>query len=195
MPEKPAMTKAEIELLDSYIPFGGKVLEFGSGGSTMHFFEQGVLHLTSIESDLDWLNKLVADPCLRHFASKHKWLSMYADIGPTVEWGNPQNFCAPECKWLSYHQYCWQSMPHADFDMVLVDGRFRVACLFQCLLRCPEQTIYFVHDFVGRPHYLPMLEFTDQIDQADTAVVLRCKKDVDWKALAIKLQNHLFDFS
>lgn len=195
VPDKPSMTEAEIALLDKYTPFGGKVLEFGCGGSTKHFFERGVEHLISIDSDPEWLRALMGDPRLQHFGSKKRWLAMHVDIGPTVEWGRPKNKKEPSCAWLSYHQFCWQGMPHTDFNMVLVDGRFRVACLLQSILRCPADIIYFVHDFVHRPYYAPMLEFTEQIDQADTAVVLRPKASIDWKELCLRLQEYQLNFS
>ena len=62
------------------------------------------------------------------------------------------------------------------WDTVLVDGRFRVACVLNTLMikNCP---IIMVHDFWKRPKYKTMLDYTEIIDEADSLVVLRKQKE------------------
>ena len=56
--------------------------------------------------------------------------------------------------WLNYHQAIWDAVDASKLDFVLVDGRFRVACALQLLLRTREKTpLIMVHDFTPREYY------------------------------------------
>ena len=79
-------------------------------------------------------------------------------------------------------------------DFVLVDGRFRVACALQLLLRAREKTPrILVHDFAQREYYAVLLEFFDVVEQAETAVILDRKAPVPLAEVALCLQRHQFD--
>lgn len=189
----PRMTKAELDLLDNFIPFGGNVLEFGSGGSTRHFFSKGISHLTSVDSDPAWLDKLSKDKMIQFFANKGKWQPIHADIGPLENWGKPVDK-RPNYSWLSYHQ-CWDMIKDKRIQLILIDGRFRVACLCQSILNCKSNsTIFIVHDFEHRPYYQDMLTITDIIVQADSSVALKRKKRIDWHHMCHLIQKYQFDW-
>ena len=84
-------------------------------------------------------------------------------------------------------------MENRNLDLILIDGRFRVACLCQSLLHCDNKDVTFViHDFFDRPDYHCVLKLCTEVDRADTSVVLRRKKRVDWKQLSLMLQAHQF---
>ena len=166
------MSEAELALLTQYIPAGGHVLEFGCGGSTVHFLENGVGSLTSVESDLAWLESMIEHPAPRVFLKKKRWFPMHIDIGPVARWGYPV-FKGPEARWLDYHQTCWDAMPRTAYDLIFIDGRFRVACFCQSLLRCANPGVVIaVHDFWDRPHYRAILEFAEVVDKAGTMAIL-----------------------
>lgn len=188
IPQAPRMSEAELELLRAAIPRGGKVLEFGSGGSTAYFFEHGAASLVSVESDRAFLEGIAAQPGLRGKA----WLPIHASIGATGDWGYPAA-AEPQAAWLNYHQSSWGLMPDRAFDLILIDGRFRVACLCQSLLRCenPEVRIL-IHDFWVRPNYQVALEHCEALQRAESSVLLRRKADIDWRALALTLQDYQF---
>lgn len=189
----PRMTDAELSLLDSNIPLGGKVLEFGCGGSTLRFFDLGAASVTSVESDARWIEEVTRQPIMLPLLKARRWLPIYGNVGETRDWGRPAKD-EPQVFWLSYHQLCWDVMPDTAFDLVFIDGRFRVACLCQSLLRCSrEDALFIMHDFWDRPQYHPVLTFCDAIDRADTAVVLRRKAEVDWRRLCLVLQAYQFE--
>ena len=189
----PCMSGEELELLDRHIPFGGNVLEFGCGGSSPHFLSRGARLLTSVESDKAWLETLIQSPLLRHFFLKHRWVPIHADIGPTRSWGRPSSREAL-LSWLEYHALSWAAMPDTAYDLILIDGRFRVACFCQSLLRCGNAGVTIViHDFWNRPNYHAVLEFSDVLDRAGTSVALRAKAGLDWKRLCLVLQEHQFN--
>ncbi|MDR0827335.1 MAG: hypothetical protein LBN33_05595 [Desulfovibrio sp.] len=186
------MTEEEIDLLKRYTPFGGSVLEFGSGGSSSYFFEAGVKRLVSVESDKAWLGALAQTPIINFFYKKNRWLPIHANIGPTREFGLPRS-SIPRLSWLQYHQGCWSLMPDMNFDLILIDGRFRVACLCQSLLRCANNNAVFImHDFWPRQDYHCVLKLCSVIDQGGSSVVLKKKKRMNWRLLVNLLQAYQF---
>ncbi|MDL2307172.1 hypothetical protein LJC48_03975 [Desulfovibrio sp. OttesenSCG-928-C06] len=191
---QPHMSTSEAELLVSFIPNTGRVLEFGAGGSTQLFFEHGVSHLYSLESDSVWLNKIIASPNVSVNLKYGRWTPLHADIGLVGDWGAPAAR-KPQARWLNYHQHCWEAIPERNFDFILIDGRFRVACLCQSLLRCNNDCLTFAfHDFFDRPWYHIVLGFVDIVAQADTLAILKPKQTVDWRKLNLVLQAHQFLF-
>ena len=190
-PRKPWMTDEELECFRKWIPQGKAALEFGMGGSTRFFFENGIARLDSVESDPSWLKAMAHDPFLAHFIRKKRLLLHYADIGPVRQHGLPRSMQHPS--WITYHQSVWQSVDANTLALILIDGRFRLACACQALLRCTRRPPLLIHDFSGRPEYHAILEFTDVLDSAGTSVVLRQKQDVDFRALALVLQSAQFE--
>ena len=56
---KPYMTQNEILFFKKYLKKSNTYLEFGSGGSTYFAIKNGINKITSIETDLNWVNKLL----------------------------------------------------------------------------------------------------------------------------------------
>ena len=187
------MSEAEAALMDKYTP-DGCVLEFGAGGSSAFFAKKGVRQLISVESDREWINRmLLGNSTLRQWAKAGRWRPFHVQIGATGEWGFPLSQ-EPAVAWLNYHQAIWDAVDAAALDFVLVDGRFRVACALQLLLRAREKTPrILVHDFAQREYYAVLLEFFDVVEQAETAVILDRKAPVPLAEVALCLQRHQFD--
>ena len=114
-------------------------------------------------------------------------------IGTTGEWGFPLSH-EPVVAWLNYHQAIWDVVDASKLDFVLVDGRFRVACALQLLLRTREKTpLIMVHDFTPREYYHVLLEYFDVVEEADTAVIMERKAPVSFAEVALCVQRHQFD--
>lgn len=186
------MTPDEVALLSGFIHENCSVLEFGSGGSTQFFLAKGAT-LISIESDAVWLDKLLTNPRVAAYRKDGRWLPLWADIGRIAQWGRPV-MQKPQMAWLFYHQSCWDYFRERNFHCVLVDGRFRVACMCQALLRCVTEGMHFaIHDFWDRPHYHVMLDFLDLVARKDTLGIFKPKAALDWRALSLVLQAHQFN--
>jgi hypothetical protein len=74
------------------------------------------------------------------------------DIGPTGDWGKPVNSSGA----ASYHAYALSVWDRPDLgtpDLVLIDGRFRAACLAAVLMRATRPTMVLFDDYFDRPHY------------------------------------------
>ncbi|WP_159993614.1 hypothetical protein [Roseomonas sp. 18066] len=150
LPMKPRMSPSELCLFENFARHADHYLEFGSGGSTCVAASMVKKSITSVDSSQEWLNK-VADICKIY----PDWIQptlVFADIGPIGAWGTPVDETTRE-QWPSYHENVWTQSAAAEADFFMVDGRFRIACAMQILLRCRANAIIAVHDYRVRKGY------------------------------------------
>lgn len=136
-------------------------LEFGAGSSTLQ-----AAHLagdvTSVESDARFLGAvglkcLPMEPHLIH-----------GDIGRTGPWGVPSSKRPSRhrvAKWRNYPTAPWR-VRGEDYraDLILVDGRFRVACALAVILHQPDENwTLLVDDYAGRTEYQPIGQFAELV--------------------------------
>ena len=125
------------------------ILEYGSGGSTVLAAELGK-PVVSVESDRSWakqMNGLLAD---RHKGAEAA--VRHVDIGKTGAWGKPFKTDGA----LNYHSYpmsVWDSEDFRQPDVILIDGRFRVACFCTTLLRLKQPATVLFDDYEDRERY------------------------------------------
>ncbi len=107
---------------------------------------------------------------------------LYANIGFTREWGQPVfRYPAPArlARWRQYCEKPWASLKKDGHvpDMVLVDGRFRVACALRSLqqLMSRPDAILIVDDYVGRDWYREIERFGVMVDTVGRMAVFRPK--------------------
>jgi hypothetical protein len=123
------------------------ILEYGSGGSTVLAAELGK-SVISVESDRAWADRLAA-----HLAPVSSAARVhYVDVGPTEKWGMPSR---PRFhgRFHLYALSAWDLLEDGDPDLVLIDGRFRAACLAAVMLRAKRPTTVLFDDYVDRPYY------------------------------------------
>ncbi len=140
-------------LLEARLAGAQCLLEFGAGGSSMTAARLKVPTVIAVESDADFLAATGA--AVRAAASHTAFVGHHADIGPVQEWGNPADRSKVHL-WPRYCSSVWariasESLPQPD--LVLIDGRFRVACLLAALLMARPGTTILFDDYFDRPHY------------------------------------------
>lgn len=145
---QPRMSKAEIELFVSFVRHSHKYVEFGVGGTTCIASDYVADWILSVDSSEAWIGK-TAQACA---GKKTQPTFLYADIGPTKDWGVPID---PQTRprWDSYHSDIWKLPQSSSADLYLIDGRFRVACFAQTVLRCSPDSVIAIHDFASRKPY------------------------------------------
>ena len=125
----------------------GCVLEYGSGGSTVLAAEAGA-EVWSVESDAA-LAQGMRDWFAAHPAKGGVHV-LHADIGPTRDWGHPADESAVR-QWPDYALKVWEMPGFRHPDVVLVDGRFRLACFLTVAYRITRPVTLFFDDYVPRP--------------------------------------------
>lgn len=126
------------------------ILEYGSGGSTVMAAEMGNKTLFSVETDPVW-----ADDISAYLSAVHPEADIHvhhADIGPTKEWGLPENYSKLHAwKYLRYSRSVWDRPDFKHPDLILIDGRFRIGCFMVCLSRITRPVRILIDDFADRP--------------------------------------------
>lgn len=140
-------------------------LEYGSGGSTCLAAKNGI-RFVSVDSDRFFLNSVKKKIIKENLYREADQVFLHADIGVTGGWGKPIMLGGPSLARLEkFRRY-------SDFpkeigtkfplpDLVLVDGRFRVACALKAFkaLQGEKDWLLLVDDFVNRPTYQVLLGF------------------------------------
>jgi hypothetical protein len=167
---RPFMQENEVALLIRAYASAKKVFEFGSGGSTRVAASLPDLKLlVSVESDPSWASS--SDLTTRNVSFVHEMRLIDLDARPG-DFGNPGKGASK----VNMEKYSSQLLNHADsdFDVVLVDGRFRVACALSFVIKeLPASSRLVIHDFFDRPHYHLVTKFFTEIERAGTSVVFR----------------------
>ena len=187
IPDAPFMSEAEKALFKQNLERAGRYFEFGSGGSTVWACRAG-LTVHGVESDAAWVEGLkqrLGEACQ----------VQTEDIGPTKEWGFPVSDSARH----RFPNYSEAIHRHDQaFDLILVDGRFRVACVLNAIRHTlntadrPAETRLFIHDFWNRPRYHAVLEFLVEEASAETAGVFRIAENIDPERIDMVLEKYRF---
>lgn len=146
----PAMPEAEAaHLIDAYRR-AQVILEYGSGNSTQLASQLSGKLVMSVESDHNWARNLRRE--IHEAQPKSSVIVYHVDIGPTGPWGRPID----ESGWKRYHHYpnaIWDEPFFRHPDIVLIDGRFRPACLITTMLHVTRPVTVLFDDYTNRPRY------------------------------------------
>lgn len=149
--DRPVLTfpQAEAEALGAAYRAASVILEYGSGGSTVLASDMGKT-VFSVESDKGWLAQMQL--WFDGQKPKGRVVLHHGDIGPTGKWGMPK---APRSfrNWPRYALSVWERPDFEQPDVILVDGRFRPACLMATAFRTRRPVRVFFDDYAGRPSY------------------------------------------
>jgi hypothetical protein len=150
---QPHMTDPEVDVLREYYSGAACIVEFGCGGSTLVALSTSQARIVSVESDPDWALRIAEVPVARTAIDQGRLHLKYVDIGPIRSWGRPRDDSQARL-WPRYHAAPWVDwVLGSDPFVVLVDGRFRVACAFQAALRREKPFTLLVHDYTTRRRY------------------------------------------
>lgn len=132
-------------------------IEFGSGSSTYFAAKNGKAFVT-VDSDKYFLNSVKNKIMEDGFLNENNQKYIFSNIGLTYRWGFPLIVKKPSKERLN------QFRRYSDFPvsqnttsplLILVDGRFRVACTLKALrqLRNDNSFTLVVDDYEDRPYY------------------------------------------
>jgi hypothetical protein len=185
------MSSAEQQLFTSLLETSRAFLEFGCGGSTLLAIEHGLHFIASVDTDLSWIEKLKAKDVVNKAVSSRRLHFIHVDLGPVGEWGLPND----ESKVRSWPKY--YATPYLrfdwEFDLILIDGRFRVPCLLTAALCAPDSCRVLVHDYAFRHNYSVAEKYFDTQRTAGTLFLLKKRSKLNSRALALDLLSSLFD--
>lgn len=176
---QPQMTKDEIQCLSGFLACTDKYLEFGTGGSTC--LAASLVHhsIVSVDSSSRWIDA-VRETCAAHA----DWVQpnlVHVDIGSVGDWGWPIDPAA-KARWPNFHSQIWENSDAIGADLVMLDGRFRVACFLQTILRARPDALIAIHDFANRAAYHAVHQFGREIARVDELSIFVRRPGCDMEA-------------
>lgn len=174
---KPYLTKNDEKLFYKYIDRAISYFEYGSGGSTYQVsLRKNIKSIFSVESDPTWYDKMKKET-----ENNSNVKMIFVDIKSCPNnWGSPGEGSSPG-DWKKYSD-CILKLPisiSSKIDLILIDGRFRVACALKCFTVMNKNCLIIFDDFLTRSYYHVVLDYFEIIDKtADNRMVVLKKKNV-----------------
>lgn len=170
--ERPELTfpPAEAERVIQAYGAAVTILEYGTGGSTVLCAELPGKTLFAVENDPAWLAGVRDYIAGRSPASTV--IFHLAEIGPTKKWGYPIDHSKSD-QWSAYPVGVWKRADFMQPDLLLIDGRFRVACFLTCLAltRAPMTVLW--DDYAQRGFYHVVEEIIPPVERCGRMAVFQ----------------------
>jgi hypothetical protein len=166
------MSPADKEMFYRHLNVATNYLEYGSGGSTYQAaLRPNLRAIYSVESDLSWhtsLKSKITNPVVTY---------LYANMETSPDTFGYPGEASTRAQWINYASQITQIPNPKDIDLVLIDGRFRVASCLHCFNAISDTCLIAFDDFVDRPQYHPVLSFFDVVKKTtDNRMVILKKK-------------------
>jgi hypothetical protein len=196
IPDEPRFNPESTPLFLDLLRSCRAYLEYGAGGSTVLAARLGK-PFVSADTDPHFIRAVRAKVGAL-LPTQH---IVHSDIGLTREWGFPVFGKCPTRReldaWRAYAEEPWRHVDPANSpDLVLVDGRFRVAAALTSLLHLrdrPDATVL-VDDYTARPHYRTIEQFARLVETRDHMALFRPDPAANLAALRAELERHATDF-
>ena len=121
--------------------------EYGMGQSTLAAAHRGDRAVRAVDTAAAWVTHVEASLSA---AARMRTTLLHVDLGPVGNWGFPKSYARRD----HFHDYF--EAPWSDGfapDLVLIDGRFRVACFLTSVLRATPGTHILFDDYSERGYY------------------------------------------
>lgn len=173
------MHEREKQLFKKYIVESKNYLEFGLGGSTIFTLLHSNANIVSVDTNKKWIRFMEGYRLIKRSLGD-RLVIHYVDIGPTKNWGYPVDEEKAE-NFYKFSSSVFQLRQINDVDTILVDGRFRVACVLQSVLQCGENKglKILIHDYSFREEYHVVEKYLDLVEKVQSLYVFEIKNDAD----------------
>ena len=106
--------------------------EYGVGLSTSWVFENSNAKIIAVDTDKEWISHV--DDRVKNLRVKLVWVN----LGDLTKWGRPNSYKYRN-NFIDYVSGVWNFKSQAD--VILIDGRFRVACFLYSLIHSKKGSI------------------------------------------------------
>lgn len=154
--ERPWITFAAIRYLDKHLSPSSRVFEFGGGGSTLYFLNRCQFVVTA-EHHVQWFNTVKGVVRER---TQHAWVGHLEPPEPEdlvihPDAAEPDHYASCDVGHVNFKKYVTTIDQYPDdyFDVVMVDGRSRPACLIHAATKIRTGGLLIL-DNAERTYYL-----------------------------------------
>jgi len=175
---EPWFEKKDKQMFYKYLDKCKNYFEYGSGGSTYQAsIRNNIQKIYSVESDKEWY-KIVKDKI-----KSNNFIYFYNEMETLPNnWGEPgPNSTQIQHKNYSNYIKILNEEEQKSIDLILIDGRFRVACCLKCFDIINYDCLIAFDDFLNRPDYHIVLNYFDIVNKTsdNKMVILKKKKNID----------------
>lgn len=190
IPEFPHMEVSGINAMNLHLGKASTLLEYGAGGSTILAANTSIETIVSVESDSEFLSALEAK--VRNQFPQLRFFPIHVDIGSTREWGYPLDDTHAR-SWPKYCSEPWDlcNRNRISPDLILIDGRFRVACFFITLLCARRGSVILFDDYFDRDHYHAVEKIITPQDAHGRMAEFIVEKDIDISRTVLELVRYV----
>ena len=172
----PSFAKNDLLMFNKYLNNTKNYFEFGSGGSTYQAsIKNNIKLIISVESDKEWHSIIKNN--VKHSNFHYKFIDLKCN---PKNWGYPSDLCDKKI-YKDYSNVISNIRKETAnlLDLILIDGRFRVACALKCHSVINDNCKIIFDDFLNRKQYHIVLNYYDIIDKTidNRMVVLKKKKN------------------
>jgi len=174
---EPHLAINDKQLFYKYLDNSKIYFEYGSGGSTYQAsIRKNISKIYSVESDKKWYD------VLQQTIKSDNIVYFYNEMNALPNtWGSP----GPNSTHTQHRNYSnyMRNLPEEEqksIDLILIDGRFRVACCLKCFDIINADCLIAFDDFLNRPSYHVVLDYYDVVEHTtdNRLVILRKKTDI-----------------
>ena len=167
------MPENDRNLFYEYLNKATIYFEYGSGGSTYQAsIRKNIKKIYSVESDIAWHNKLkqiIKTPNVKYIYNEM--------CSRPNNWGNPGKNATKEQKINYSNQILNLTKEEQDnIDIILIDGRFRVACCLKCFDIINDNCVIIFDDFLNRKYYHTVSNYFDVVNKTNNNKMAVLKK-------------------
>jgi hypothetical protein len=178
------MKKDEEEMFVDVVRGVGFYFEWGSGGSTFRACKNGAGKVVSVESQKMWIDEVKQYEAIK----SHPDITFHHININAGDMGRPKD----NTKKDNFPLYSEVIDKYENIDVVLVDGRFRLACACKAVINRVQSIL--IHDFTSRTHYHDILQYVEIVRQTGTLVEVRPKEDFNMNDLNALYESSKYDY-
>ena len=175
-PIYPLFKQNDKNLFYKYLNKSKYYFEYGSGGTTYHAsLSPNIKKIISVESDYETHTRIKS----MITQNKDKITFQYCDMKTLPNtWGNPGKDSTPN-DWINYSNQIINvnKSISSNIDLIVIDGRFRVACCLKCHSVINDNCIVIFDDFLNRSYYHIVLGYFTVIEQSEDNCMVILKKN------------------
>ena len=160
--------------------------EYVVGASTLWVIENTKSKIISVDTDNKWINSI-------KFSNQSPRIKLnWINLGDLGNWGRPKSYEYRD-QFIDYISNVWSFNEKAD--VILIDGRFRVACFLYSLINAKINSIIIFDDYNNRPYYHIIEEVVPVYKICGRQAVFRVPNNIN-RSLAENILNkflYVFD--
>lgn len=157
--------------------------EYGVGTSTIWMSTNTKARVIGVDTSQEWINHV------QNAVGERDIQLEWVDLGEVGPWGRPISYRRRDAI-ETYLLSPWRR--GVTPDLVLIDGRFRVACFLTCLLEASPGVRIIFDDYTNRPHYHVVEEFLAPIEKTQRQALFEVPARIDRDVVSEELERFRF---